>query len=123
MSFIDLLQRLHACTSALAELQSSTLENSWNTCQRPDWLLWFAARLGIDNTLLSTACLAVAGTNEKALAFASKILGNSDMESLLYNAANVGWRAAADGATGLGDIVRAHISLETIQQLAAEVQA
>lgn len=59
----DLLNELHACDEAKLWAENKPLsEKTWNKCNRPDWLLWLADTLLIDDkkTALATAdCIKV----------------------------------------------------------------
>ena len=57
------LRLLRACDAAThwAESQPSA-ETAWRQCPRGDWLLWIAARIGIDRKLLARAACACART-------------------------------------------------------------
>ena len=65
VSFVDLVRphRLNACEPARAwitkqlAIPGMTLRRMWRRCRRPDWLLWVAARLGVDRRYV------VAGAN------------------------------------------------------------
>ena len=54
----DALVRLGACGEAVewAKTQPS-LKTAWNTCERGDWMLWLAARIGVDRrAIVLAAC-------------------------------------------------------------------
>jgi hypothetical protein len=56
MKHIDLLQSLDACGEAITYAKTRrTLKTAWTNCERGDWLLWLAGRLGIDRKLLVRA--------------------------------------------------------------------
>ena len=42
------LQRFNACSRAQIWAQGKSLQQAWKQCQRGDWLLWLAARAGVD---------------------------------------------------------------------------
>lgn len=48
------IRALGACSDALAWLsaQEGSLYDAWRRCERGDWLLWLAARVGVDRRLL-----------------------------------------------------------------------
>ena len=52
----DALVRLRACDEAVewAKTQPS-FEAAWNSCERGDWLLWLAARIGVDRRVVVLA--------------------------------------------------------------------
>ena len=52
------LKRLRACGNAVEyAAKHDTLEAAWNNCERGDWLLWLAAKAGVDRKLVvSAAC-------------------------------------------------------------------
>lgn len=69
------LAKLYACTPAREWVLTSNLtsEQLWNTCLQPDWLLWVAARVGIDPRLtVGVGCQCV-----------RKLLGDSQVPELL----------------------------------------
>lgn len=53
-----------ACSEARewVRSQSKTPEECWNTCQRPDWLLWLANTLKINERLIREAGCDIAET-------------------------------------------------------------
>ena len=55
---IKTLKRLDACHSAIAWIKSQdNIKTAWDTCQRGDWMLWIASRLGIPRErLVLAAC-------------------------------------------------------------------
>lgn len=46
--FYDLLMSIGTCYEACEWAKGKTLREAWMTCNRADWLLWLAIRLGID---------------------------------------------------------------------------
>ncbi len=58
MKYINLLQRLNACHDAIAWCGDRGSEQAWRECERGDWLLWIAVRLGIVDrrTVVAAAC-------------------------------------------------------------------
>lgn len=52
MNLKDVLKRLRACNEAQARVGDQTAEQAYRTCERGDWMLWLAARLGVDNKLV-----------------------------------------------------------------------
>ena len=46
------LSRLNACAEATAWVGKRTPAKAWAECKRGDWMLWIAARLGVDRKLL-----------------------------------------------------------------------
>jgi hypothetical protein len=49
------LEDLDACREARHWVGSKTLVTAWKTCKRGDWLLWLAARAGVDQRLVVEA--------------------------------------------------------------------
>jgi hypothetical protein len=41
-----------ACPEAVDWVDDKDLKTAWNTCERADWMLWLAAKTGIDRKLL-----------------------------------------------------------------------
>jgi len=65
-TILERLRALNACPVALdwaASLPPETTEEAaWSACGRADWLLWVAARLGVDRPLVVLAACACART-------------------------------------------------------------
>ena len=57
-----LLHKLYACTEAREWIGERDLESAWNECERADWMLWFAARVGVDRKLVVLAACDCAET-------------------------------------------------------------
>ena len=55
MNHKDLLERLGACVEAQRWYDGRDSREAWEVCERGDWLLWVAARLGVDRKLLVLA--------------------------------------------------------------------
>ena len=54
---VTYLQNKNACRPAMEWLKDRDLERMWEECERGDWLLWFAAEVGIDRkVIVRTAC-------------------------------------------------------------------
>ena len=54
---VTYLQNKNACYPAKEWLKDRDLERAWEECKRGDWLLWFAAKVGIDRkVIVRTAC-------------------------------------------------------------------
>ena len=52
-----ILRDLHACQTARDFSRGKTIAEAWTTCDRGDWLLWFAARIGVDRKIVvGAAC-------------------------------------------------------------------
>src|SRR5574340_201946 len=50
------LRSLRACNSAVEWAKGYTdPERAWNECERGDWLIWLAYKLGIDEKLITAA--------------------------------------------------------------------
>lgn len=61
---IEMLRRDDACSEAMAwatETKGSP-QSLWDACERADWLLWLAARVGADRKLVVLAACACART-------------------------------------------------------------
>lgn len=48
----DLLARLGACADARDWYDGRESKAAWLACERGDWLLWVAAKLGVDHRLV-----------------------------------------------------------------------
>ena len=61
---LELLKRYRACKEAQewAEEHGGPLEDLWRDCERGDWLLWLAAKAGVDRRTVVTAGCACART-------------------------------------------------------------
>ena len=56
-SLVEFLKRNHACGESLQWLGDRDLVQTWADCERGDWLLWLAAKAGIDcKRLVMAAC-------------------------------------------------------------------
>lgn len=51
----EVLKRMGACTAGRVWARGKTLRQAWKECTRGDWLLWLAARVGVDQQLLVIA--------------------------------------------------------------------
>jgi hypothetical protein len=54
-NFKTLLHKLHACSEAKEWAGDMTIEEVVEKCHRGDWLLWLAARVGVEQRLLILA--------------------------------------------------------------------
>lgn len=52
------LENMHACEDAVEwASEQSSLRQAWRVCKRGDWMLWYAARVGMDHKrLVWVAC-------------------------------------------------------------------
>ncbi len=57
---IGFLKKNRACAPSLEWLESRTLAEAWEQCERGDWLLWLAAKAGVDRKRLVMAACACA---------------------------------------------------------------
>jgi len=115
--FMDLLRGLGACWEAKEWADGKTLRESWNTCERGDWMLWLAARVGADRKRLVLAACACARLSLKyvspgedrprvAIETAEKWAhGEATIEEV--KAAAAAYAAAADAAAYAADAVNA----------------
>jgi hypothetical protein len=55
MRLIDRIRGLHPCHDAVAWLGDRDPATAWAECRRGDWLLWLAARAGVDRRLVVLA--------------------------------------------------------------------
>jgi len=62
MDLSRLLSKLHACCDAQNWCDGKTLEEAYAQCERGDWMLWFAARVGVDRKLVVLAACDCAET-------------------------------------------------------------
>lgn len=58
----DELIGMSACTEAIKWVGEKELPEAWETCERADWMLWFAHRRGVDPRVLTRAACACART-------------------------------------------------------------
>jgi len=59
----DMLDDLGACEESLdwlKEKKPSNVYQAWRSCPRGDWLLWFAAKIGVDRRLVVAAACEIA---------------------------------------------------------------
>jgi len=69
MTWQDNLVRLSACNEAVEWAQNyETFPAAWKACKRGDWMLWLAARSGVDRKVLVLAACACARTALKYVA-------------------------------------------------------
>ena len=54
------LRRLKVCPEGYEWAKDKTLKEAWSTCERGDWMLWYAAKLDVDRRLLVKAACACA---------------------------------------------------------------
>ena len=54
------LKEFHACPEGYEWAKDKTIEEAWSTCERGDWMLWYAAKINIDRRLLVRAACACA---------------------------------------------------------------
>lgn len=57
---VDQLRDLGACSDAIAWVGDRDLAAAWAECQRGDWMLWLAARFGVDRRLIEEVRTAAA---------------------------------------------------------------
>jgi len=97
MDHVRLLKRLSACDDAVAWCRKyKSLANCWRHCDRADWLLWFAARIGVDRKLIA---LAACGCAETSLQYIQNIRYREKAETAI----NTVRKWAADKAT-IGEV-------------------
>ena len=97
MDHVRLLKRLSACDDAVAWCRKyKSLANCWRYCDRADWLLWFAARIGVDRKLIA---LAACGCAETSLQYIQNIRYREKAETAI----NTVRKWAADKAT-IGEV-------------------
>ena len=51
MTFKEYLESINACQEAIDWVDDKTLEESWVTCTRPDWMLWLYGRNNPDKLI------------------------------------------------------------------------
>ncbi len=57
MTFTEQLRDLDACAEAIKWVNGRSLRKCWQVADRGDWMLWLAARVGVDRkTLVLAAC-------------------------------------------------------------------
>ena len=102
-----LLDGLNACGDARRWLGSKSAAAAWRTCPDGAWLLWLAARLGVERQLIVRAALACARTalpecSEETIGMVllchhlteEWLEGREDLDTVRAAAA-AGWAAAA----------------------------
>ena len=50
MTFKEYLESMNACQEAIDWAGGKTLDEAWQTCDRPDWMLWLYGRNNPDKT-------------------------------------------------------------------------
>ena len=120
------LASLDACPEARAWAGTKTTREAWETCERADWLLWWAARTNVNTPLDIVRCVVkiartvaylntdprVMAAIEAAEAWADN--PNSETAAAAAEAAEAAWAAEAAAAAGAAgpsinyyDLVRA----------------
>ena len=61
------LRKFDACTEGYEWAKDKTIEEAWSTCERGDWMLWYAAKINIDRKLLVRAACACARLTLKSV--------------------------------------------------------
>ena len=105
-TFQELLTNLSACSDAKEWASDRTIAQVVTDCHRGDWLLWLAARIGIDRTKLSLTAGKCAETvihlmtdeRSKAAVKAAIDFGEGRISKEELNAARAARAAAADAA-------------------------
>jgi hypothetical protein len=98
MNMNETLRSLRACDSAIAWAQTQPdAATAWSSCERGDWLLWLAKRVGVDRARLVQAACACA---RQALQY---IPAGEDRPRLAIETAE----AWARGGAALADVRRA----------------
>lgn len=69
MTLIEMLEKHNPCIEVYtwASQESGSLYNTWRACPRGDWLLWMAAKLGIERKLVVAAACDCAETSLKCV--------------------------------------------------------
>ena len=93
MNHTKLLAKLGACQDAIDWYAEKDSQEAWESCERGDWLLWIAAHLGVDKTLLILA----------ARDFAATAIATAPTGSLLHEALNTVGRWAC-GQANMADV-------------------
>ena len=55
MTFKKQLQKMEACQEAIEWVGDRTPEQAWEECERGDWMLWFAQKMGVELQPLTLA--------------------------------------------------------------------
>ena len=69
MKAIEQIKHLYPCSEAVNWLQSRSVRKAWQICNKPDWMLWAATKLGVNQKLL---VLAACDCAETALKYVPK---------------------------------------------------
>ncbi len=48
MTFRGQLEKLEACKESIAWVKDKTLEEAWEKCENPEWMIWFLSQTDID---------------------------------------------------------------------------
>jgi hypothetical protein len=54
MTFSDFLRNINACHETIKWVGNRTAQQAWNDCPRADWMLWWLAKIGMQNRMLVT---------------------------------------------------------------------
>ena len=107
------LKKFDACTEGYEWAKGKTLTEAWSTCERGDWMLWYAAKINIDRKLLVKAACACARLSlkfvpdgeqrpriaiETAEAWAEGKASLNDVETASYATYAAAYTYAADAA-------------------------
>ncbi len=90
MNHIDILRQFGACAEAIRWFNGRDSKSAWETCERGDWMLWIATRIGVNRNSLVLAACDCAG---QAIGSA-----NGDLVGPLVVAIDAAASAAADAA-------------------------
>jgi hypothetical protein len=105
-----ILISLGACSEAVKWAGRKTPKRAWETCKRGDWLLWFAAKVGVDRKLVVLAACGCARTalnrvpkGEERPRIAIETAeawtrGEATLEQVTHSAAYAASASAADAA-------------------------
>jgi hypothetical protein len=116
----DRLVALNACSVAVDWVGDKTLAEAWKTCDRPDWMLWFAGRIcktgsRLHRKVVLTACACArtalkyvpVGEERPRLAIEAAELWAKRPTKKNKDAASAAARAAARAASAAASAARA----------------
>jgi hypothetical protein len=126
MTFKEELKKLGASKCALDWAENKTLEEAWNTCDNPYWMLWYAERkvkekrkifLCYAKFIESTIHLINNKNSEKVLDLSLRYINGEDVEKLDVISGYASYVMYYSPRKRTCDIIRSVIKIEDLQCL------
>ena len=126
MSFGTELEKMDACGSGVDWAGDRSLAEIWRDCERGDWMLWLAARIGVDRKQIVLAACACARLNlsavpageerpRMAIETTERWCRGEATDEEVRAATDAAWAALAAWAA-TADAVRSVITVEMVEQ-------